>query len=798
MPPRSTSASKPTASAGDGDRDRCTPPLRQKATVSPALAKRKRPTTQTWKEPRRRLDPPSPSKAQKTSAARASRAAPPPTKTSNRGSRPASSNGPSWLPAFQHAARQDKPSRATPEARRYGSTKALVLAAETPARHRGHPSSSRRNMTGTARKEADGMRGLRIPDTPEPEEEPKVEDRKARRSHSKVEGSGNDTGSGGSSSGSCPSSLSSPLPWDCSEGEGEQAAVAAASLIAVPGCAAGATGAAAAAGSEALICSAESDAGSGSESPDLLRSYAMGTKSKSQEPTCVSAGHQGGSGGSDGGTVASKVASGQRASEGSDSGSDSPDLLRAYSAVDSVLEEPKRAAVRAASQQPSHPASLAPSARPDHDFPRTQSCRLGTAKLAVEANTGPVKACRQPIPCAQAGRGGVSSGKRRGTAAAGGSAAARSEEGGDGAGKGEPPVQKRACCGAAGAGEPAGRGARDGSSAEVARTGLLPEREAPKARASDQEGQVRATMSSHAPPKLTAPPPTVRSFVGAGSARGNANAGETRTEKNARSRPPVLNKTSGPATEDGRSSSAGGSAAGLVQVTPAATELQPTPEPSTGDARLAPAGANSCGLKETIPGSAPSGPGRAGISTARSSYHDAPAKGAGLASADAPCNPYAAATAGRAAAAVHNPYGTVAGRLPAGVVVNPYISAGAAPPRGPASSAPFRQAARCPPGAEEGPKAQDDPSQTQSSSGGGSATPPEVRFETARQQLYKNPRSGATMGRGWRGRGRGRGGGRGAGRGGKRGSTAPRPAQDALVGVWRNKPPRKKGERGSR
>lgn len=80
-----------------------------------------------------------------------------------------------------------------------------------------------------------------------------------------------------------------------------------------------------------------------------------------------------------------------------------------------------------------------------------------------------------------------------------------------------------------------------------------------------------------------------------------------------------------------------------------------------------------------------------------------------------------------------------------------------------------------------------------------SETPPEVRFEVARQQLYKNPRS-ATTGRGGRGRGRGRGrgGARGANGGGKRGSAAPRPAQDALLGVWRNKPSKKKGERGTR
>lgn len=86
-----------------------------------------------------------------------------------------------------------------------------------------------------------------------------------------------------------------------------------------------------------------------------------------------------------------------------------------------------------------------------------------------------------------------------------------------------------------------------------------------------------------------------------------------------------------------------------------------------------------------------------------------------------------------------------------------------------------------------------------SSDGTSSETPPEVRFEVARQQLYGNPRSGTTR-RGGRGRGRGRGrrGARVANRGGKLGSTAPRPAQDALVGVWRSKPAKKSGERGTR
>lgn len=72
------------------------------------------------------------------------------------------------------------------------------------------------------------------------------------------------------------------------------------------------------------------------------------------------------------------------------------------------------------------------------------------------------------------------------------------------------------------------------------------------------------------------------------------------------------------------------------------------------------------------------------------------------------------------------------------------------------------------------------------------SSPPQQSFEVGRQQLYENARAGMGVGR--RGRGRGRRGLRGVGRGGKRKSTAPVPAQGALLGGWR-KERGKKGEK---
>lgn len=629
------------------------------------------------------------------------------------------------------------------------------------------------------------MGGLRIPDTPEPEEEPKAEERRVKQSESERA----ESESINDSSSSCSSSLSSPLLKHCLEGDGEQAAGAAGSgtTAVVP--------AAAAAGPETLIGSANSDTGSGSDSPDLLRSYAMGTKSLSQEPTCTMSGarsrDQCGSGFHSGGGTVGSASKGQSASEESDTGSDSSDLLRAYPVVDSVLEEPKRAAGRTNGQQSSqHQTAFAPSARPGQEHPSQphSRSRLDAANLAADAHKYPTSRCRQPTPCVKAEGGGMSRGKRRGIAPDGSTTSPEEERGG--ATAGEPPVQKTAC-GEAGAGERAGRDKRGGSSA-VARPGSLPERGAIEARARDREGQNGAAVGSRGPPRFATPPPAGGSVDGRGAACDKPSGTH---EEIARSSSPVLSNTSDPTSDDGGSTARG--VAGADHVPPATTTLQPAPTPSAGDARLVPAGTNSCETRKTAPAGAPKGPGLQ-TSVAPNPYHYAH-KDAGLASANVP-NPYAAATGGQApAAGVRNPYSTTAGRPPAGAVVNPYSAAGAATPRATAAPVPVRLAARSSSfHAEEAPKVRAEPSQAQqSSSAGSSATPPEVRFETARQQLYKNPRSAAT-GRGWRGRGRGWGGGRGAGRGGKRGSTAPRPAQDALVGVWRNKPPRKKGERGSR
>lgn len=771
VPPRSTSGNKPAVSAAD---DRCTPPLREKATVSPALTKRKRPTTQSWKEPRRRLDPPSPSKTHTASAARTARAAPPPAKTSRHGSRHENSNGPSLSPAYgQHvsnptAERQGKHPRVAPVVRRYSSTKALVLAAETPAKNRGHPSTSRRRMTSVDGQEMDVAGRLRIPDTPEPTEEPKVvEERRATHSERTRAENDNDNSSSSNSS----SFLSPPPLGHCWEAEeGVHTAGAAGSGTPGPACAA------AAASPEKPICSADSESESGSDSPDLLRSYAMGTKSKTQEPTCTRATGQGGSGSSGGGTGGSVAKVQTACSEESDTGSDSPDLLRAYPVVDCLPEEPQRAAGKAPSRQSLHQAAVAPSTRPDRENPQSLSCRLDAAKPDTDASKRPVSVCHKAIPCAQAGGGAVSIDKRRGITAD----TDTIPEDGRGGAEVQPPARKGAC-GVAGAGA--------GDSSAAARPRFSPEREVTEARRRDRDREGRGgAAGSHGIPVVEVQPPAVGSVSGAGGARGNSDAPQTGS---ARSRPPVFRNASSPASKNGGCTVTG--LAGVDHVTTSATRLQPAPLPSAIDARLSPAGANGDRPKITVAGCAPKDPG-CGSPVSRNTSPDA-SKDGGLASANSP-HPHAA-TGGRAPAVVHNPYSTTAGRLPASVVVNPYSAAGAAAAGGPAASFPVRQAARCSsPAGGEDPKAQVEPSQTQSSSGRSSATPPEVRFETARQQLYKNPRSGAAGG--WRGRGRGRGGGRGAGRGGKRGSTAPRPAQDALVGVWRTKPPRKKGERGSR
>lgn len=320
VPPRPTG--KPAA--GSGQERRFTPPLREAASVSPVITKRKRPTTQSWKGPRRRLDPPSPSKAQSTSST---------TKT-DAGRRAVEEAGVGvrtpWTQKSNDCCRTSPPVKShrcsssagtsdTPSIRRYMSSKPLVMAAETPTRPRNHPSCSRQPID---RHQLERIGGLRIPDTPNPHKsKPRrdlkiAEDQTAKRREDKREIS-----DGGSDRSSCSSSLSSPVLELCLEEQEQEAeaSVGREGTVAVPpACPQGP--------------SSSGDSEAGSESPDLLRNYIMETNVKLQEPAQ--------------GVPQDRAVlhdDEERGSEGSDGVSESPDLLRRYDAA-SVLNGPKQAA----------------------------------------------------------------------------------------------------------------------------------------------------------------------------------------------------------------------------------------------------------------------------------------------------------------------------------------------------------------------------------------------------------------------------------------------------------------------
>lgn len=140
-------------------------------------------------------------------------------------------------------------------------------------------------------------------------------------------------------SGSCCSSLSSPaLAGLCVDVEKEQeAGVGGIMMMPASAC------------HEAPSSSLESSERSDSESPDLLRSYTMGVRAESQQPTMITARDHFSSKSRKGGSAAVKgIVHCQSASEESDTGSDSPDLLRANTPVDtSVVEGAKQAVVTA-------------------------------------------------------------------------------------------------------------------------------------------------------------------------------------------------------------------------------------------------------------------------------------------------------------------------------------------------------------------------------------------------------------------------------------------------------------------
>lgn len=344
VPPRPTG--KPAVPASE---ESFTPPPREAASVSPAIAKRKRPTTQSWKGPRRRLDPPSPlnallskastarkDEARRVAEGREGRVAPPVNKINYRSSRPektpssAISRESAADPATASAAVSAVPSKATPYSpatrKVYSRSKPLVMVAETPRRPTAAAKPSSRRPTSFGHQQAVG---LRIPDTPDPavaKRERNVEvsrstGRESEREVRKVDSDGS----------TCSSSLSSPpigLP-----SEGAQAGATAAAGV-------GGNGTTPAFPEAPPSSSEESDAGS--ESPDLLRSYTMGAKGKRHQPGQNAAAVKGSVSCSGGGATRG-VAMGHWASEASDTGSDSPDLLRGCGSAHAELEMPEQA-----------------------------------------------------------------------------------------------------------------------------------------------------------------------------------------------------------------------------------------------------------------------------------------------------------------------------------------------------------------------------------------------------------------------------------------------------------------------
>lgn len=388
--------------------------------------------------------------------------------------------------------------------------------------------------------------------------------------------------------------------------------------------------------------------------------------------------------------------------------------------------------------------------KPRQEMPQTHSYGLDTHPASP-----PVKTRSPPALLTHDGGDGTTSRKLGGTATGG---SLPLDEARGGCAEGKAPAEKKAYRGE-GAGNCAVRGGEGGPSTVPWPDLLLLGGESTEARSRAQKAQgVTVRCGSR---KLPTPPTAAESMGGSGDTACNPGP-----MQNDNTRPPILN-----------TASIAGKMPGKVDRALPTVNSQPAPGPAVKDTRVAAAGANNHGTKCVFPASA-------------------------------------AKDAGRVPGGVFNPYSSAVGRTTArdpaagrvfSGVSNPYHATGASS-RGPAPSVPLRQvpktASKIESRQSEDPTARVKSSQTPSyaggSSDGSSPTPPEVRFETARQQLYKNPRSAGATGREGRGRGRGRGGGRGAGRGGKRGSMAPRPAQNALVGVWRTERARKKGERSTR
>lgn len=366
-----------------------------------------------------------------------------------------------------------------------------------------------------------------------------------------------------------------------------------------------------------------------------------------------------------------------------------------------------------------------------------------------------VKTRLSPALFTHVGDDSRNSGKLRGTATGG---SLLLDEARGGGAEGKTPAEERACR-SEDAGKLAATGGGGGSSA-VLRPDLLLAKESTEAGSRVQKAHGVAVH--YASRKLPSRSIAVESTGGPGDTA--SNRGSTQSNN---TRMPILRTTS-TARKVPR--------AGEALQAPPTVKFQPAPGPGVKDAQVAAAGANSHSTKGTFSATEVKDVGRVSSGV---------------------FNPYKSTMRGTA---TRDP---AAGRVFAGVS-NPYHPMGAIY-RDPSRSVPVQlvptstsKTEYCP---SEDPKALLESSQTPSDVGGSSdgshMTPPEVRFETARHQLYKKTRSG-TMGGGGRGRGRGRGGGRGAGRGGKRGSTAPRPAQDALVGVWRTESAKMKGTRGTR
>lgn len=323
VPPRSKGGKSP----GQTDGERRTPPFITEPVSerTPAPVKRAKVTLRTghqqttllWHKPRT-LDLVKTGTAKSTRgpspvASAAAVAMPPRSREYNvsRPDLPASLARTPFPPSVQ------KGSSSTPEAPGRRRSRALVMVAETPVgkRHCSHLE----DRHGFDHPE-ERMARLRVPETQERAEPPTVA-AKAITSGCSQGGSGTRPRRRSYSSGNySDESLSSPLLIGRRERESRKS-VEAKPTIAGPGV------------STSSSSSGASD--SGSESPDLLRCYSMGTEDirKSEEPKrSVAAGNSGAAVG----VILALTSSGE-----SDSVSESPDLLREYRR--GVGQEPKRA-----------------------------------------------------------------------------------------------------------------------------------------------------------------------------------------------------------------------------------------------------------------------------------------------------------------------------------------------------------------------------------------------------------------------------------------------------------------------